>query len=627
MRRDGKKGGFQPLKDLASWITRGKRDAAGRIVPDGGDPEANMGGILRTGNMDAMAYRVSDPPPALADPENVPATIQPKDLKTRPKPLTKEQRALVEKVKRLAREAHESRAERERTWQLCRRYEMGEQWLVVDPSAGVIDPRDDDEADRCYTLNMLRPITRKVTALATQNRPDVNFVPMTEAPMDVQASEQAAAWGAHCYREVNFDQLLKDCVRECLRSTTCYLVPEWLPQALALLPQYGPDGKLSGAYSYPAGAAGCTVVPSDFVLWDPSSATIRDAEWVIHEDIRPLSWFQRTFGAEGYAVEPDADSLTSSYTGETDDETGRMFFGGRYKQGGDRKCLAARCLRWYVLPNGLYPEGRCVIIAGGRVLWNGPWPYDKCDEHFFVPIQWEAAWQSPYGDSLVQELVDAQTIINKELSRILARLDADKRVILIQKLSAVGADAYDETRDLMKVYYEVGSAAPQIQNIQSVNADHFTLLMMAFDKLKEISGIVDVLSGKPPQGVTAGISLELLQQSAQSMLLPLLTSIEAAVTKVFEWWISYGEQFVREDRLFGVDMMGNPAETDGIQEPQDVQQGGMGQGMMPMPAVPQGMQIPPIPNGPPAPLNGIPMDGLQPPTDPFGAMMQPAGMV
>ena len=607
----------------------------GRWVP--GKPQRTVGNPLRflgigRGNgqgRDNSVYpvftgggeNVARPPLPLSDSEKPTSIVTPEMLRGKVPDLSKDAQAVIDEVLRRFDAAARARAKRSRVWELCERYESGEQFWEIDEERGLVDVRDEGDNEFCYYINVIGRLVQKVNALATQNDPDANVIPLTTAPLHVAAAEEGDIILGDVSRDMDWRGQMGAQTRGALIASTYWRLIEWDSTAEALIPVRDPvTGEETGAESVPIGKCRTSVWPSSKVYLDPavSSSDVNTAGHILLVDIRPLSWYQTTFGQEGYFVKADAragsnpDPYVEGNGDGRDDRTGGFLSGalgwltGQSGNNSSDEGAAAVCYRYLEKPNGIYPKGRYIIVAGGRLLYYGDWPCPRKDAYPLVPVWYKEDEHSPYGKSLVAELIDCQAIINREVNRILSRLDKDKRYILINRMAELEPDAFEEMRDLMKIYYNPGATPPEMGSFQTVNAEHFNMLMFAIDQMQEISGIVDVLQGKAPPGVTAGVSIDLLMQGAQSMLAPLLKSVERCAQEVGNWTVAYNGEYVAEERLWGIDQKANPAgEEEFSAESMAGAAGGAGMaggmpGMPSMGAMPgMGGMPAPMPSAPP----------------------------
>ena len=206
---------------------------------------------------------------------------------------------------------------------------------------------------------------------------------------------------------------------------------------------------------------------------------------------------------------------------------------------------------------GKWKNGLYMVVASGRILYKSDWPWADKENWPLSPISFVQNDTVPYGKSLVELLYDAQQVINKETSRILARLDKDKRIVFIQKLSGVGVDDFVELKDLYKSYYNPGSPAPTVANMPPINGDHMMMIDRAIAFMERISGMVDVMRGETPASQMSGYMYDLMIESATGTLAPLMQDIGRNEVNFLRGAISEYADKGAPELMMGLDPRGN----------------------------------------------------------------------
>lgn len=507
-------------------------------------------------------------------------TIYPEDLEDRPENPPETEQAKLDWINGSAARIHALRWRREQVWQLCRAYERGDAWYMIDNAQGLTDPRTPDEIANSYSVPLIRPIVQKLLAMLTQSKPDATPEPATQSDLDRQAATEGRAWAGYCSRLANDTTAQLQQSFHMLVMGGGYRYMKWGPKSPALVPVYNPDGTLRGARQRNIGNYEEDILPGECVLWDPSAMQRKDAGWVIVERVKPLLWVEKTYGEKAYGVKPDAYSnawnwqapyglpgvgvngisavgnYMGSGTGISGDFTGR----------GTGKMDGVIIREYLELPNPKYPRGRMMVSAGGRIVFDDEWLYQKTDTFPLSVLEFVPDYTSPYGFGLVESLIDAQRTFNVEWTRILRRLDKDKLILLREQLAGGGSDLmemYREARDIIEVWYKKGEMPAKIGDMPQINEQHFQMLDRAYQQIQNISGVVDILQGKAPSASSSGVLVELLQQQAAQQIQPCITSLEQEAVDRLEWRVALGAQFIREERMIGLDESGTPAELSG----------------------------------------------------------------
>jgi len=499
--------------------------------------------------------------PEVLDKKDPKAEILPADLATPPELPNEAKRRMVEHIRTCYKASAAHRRQRAYLWEQCKRFDEGEQWLMINDVKGLVDDRELDDIKRCVTFNHITRLMTKMEAMATQSEPEAYPVPVADTPLDREACQIAEAIAADEYRKLGINDFRSRQARSALVQTSSYRYWMWNKDKEALVPEYDIDGNFIRAVKAPVGGLDVQHLPGRYVYWDPSAQSKDDATWCIIARIKPLVVLHQTYGKDAYAVQPDTVLEGNGSQLRGDEDNAGVLAGGTLSYLGNRKSRpnAALTLEYLEKPNPKHPSGVYAVVAGQTLVKPPvPWPWADKEHWPLAEMAYLPLDDSPYAQSCVEHLIEAQSIINEELSRIKARLDKDKRVIYVQRLSEIGADAFEELRDLIKIYYNPGSAPPTPSNLPPISPDHFTMLTMAIDFMEKFSGIVDVLNGDVPPGVTAGVAIDMMVREASTQFKPFITSLEQCEVDFMRGVISEYADKSPLELMIGMDRKGNP---------------------------------------------------------------------
>lgn len=498
--------------------------------------------------------------PKLSDPADPKAEVLPADL-AEPAELPNEQkRRMVEHIQSCYKAAAAHRRQRAYLWEQCKRFDEGEQWYLINDVKGIIDDRDEEDLKRCITFNHITRLVTKMEAMATQSEPEAYPVPVSDTPIDREACKIAEAIAADEYRKLGINGFRSRQARSALVQTSSYRYWTWDKSKEALIPQYDINGNFLRAVKAPVGGPEIQHVPGRYVFWDPAAQTKDDATWVCIVRTKPLVALQQAYGKAAYGVQPDTTMEGNSVQlmGDNSQAGGVLSALG----GNKNRPNAALTIEYLEKPNPKHPQGVYAVVAGQTLVQPPiPWPWADKEHWPLAEMAYLPLDDSPYAQSCVEHLIEAQSVINRELSRIASRLDKDKRVVYVQRLSEIGADSFDELRDLIKIYYNPGSAPPTPSNLPPISPDHFTMLTMAIDFMQTFSGITDVLSGNVPPGVTAGVAIDMMIREASTQFKPFITSLEQCEVDFMRGIISEYADKAPLELMIGMDRKGNPRGT------------------------------------------------------------------
>jgi hypothetical protein len=494
----------------------------------------------------------------LEDKDNLELDVQPKAWKVNQLDQPEEAQKIVKFIQQQFDSAQKSRIDMELEWALATAFFEGRQWLrIASQGRNIIRLQNPNEPNRYMTVNKLRPLIDGVVGKLTQCAPDATAVPLSDSPQDRAASDEANFIAKHYNRKFGRETQTKERVRWACVCGTSFLKVFWDSRKTQVVPQLDVDGEtVVGHVEMRVGDVVEQILPAFDVYIDPSAKRDDDIRWMIHAMIKPLSWFVDAYGEVGKRVE--ADALTGQYSGYVDAYLDGANAGGRgwvppasaTTSTTEKRKNAAVVYEYWEKPTKLYPDGRYIVATQSTLLYAGVWPYNKKDSFPFIPLRWQPRAGTPYGYSLGFDLVSLQSTYNRIYSRLLEQFEAQKDYLLIERLSSVGADAYDKESDTIedknriyrKVYYDRGSRPPAVQRAPGIGADLFPLLQMIEKDMMDVAGLHDVSQGMAQAGTPAE-SVRLLQKADNTQHSYVRADIEISNACIKEWEVSLIEQF------------------------------------------------------------------------------------
>lgn len=496
--------------------------------------------------------------PAKEDNTNLKLDLNSQDWRVIPKDQPEEAKKVTAFVKGQFDLAYRARQEMELEWVMSTAFFEGRQWFRINSQARNLESlQNDNEPNRYMTVNKMRPLIDGVVGKLTQCSPDSSAIPISNNPIDLMASDEANYIINHYNRKFDRETQTKERVRWACVTGTSFLKIFWDSSKEQIVPQMDSTGsEIVGHTSMKAGDVVEQILPAFDVYFDPTGKRDDDVRWLIHAMVKPLSWFIDKYGEEGKLVKPDGQTGTNAgYVDTYLDGTngnGRGWVPPSPSNLGnqDTKKQAAVVYEYWEKPSALYTSGRYIVSTNSCLLYAGPWPYKKKDTFPFVPLRWQPRSGTPYGYSLGWDLCSLQLTYNRVYSRLIEQFESQKDYILVENLSGIGADAYDNTGDSIddknriyrRINYKRGSHPPTIQRAPGIGSDLFPLLQMLEKDMMDVAGLHDVSQGQASAGTPAE-SVRLLQRSDNTQHSFVRADIEISASKIKEWEVALIEQF------------------------------------------------------------------------------------
>ncbi len=301
-----------------------------------------------------------------------------------------------------------------------------------------------------------------------------------------------------------------------------------------------------------AGGVRIAVCPPYEIYPDSLSAQDMDAcRSIIHAKAYPVAVIRDLWGTE---VEAEDVSVLNS---DVDGESLKHGYGARVSK--EIKSDHAIVIERYELPDSVRKNGRLVIVAGNKVLYDGELPYVNAAEgKRGYPFVRQVALEQPasfYGRSIIERLIPVQRAYNAVKNRkheFMNRLSAG--VLAVEEGSVDTEQLEEEGLAPGKVViYRQGSNPPVVMSAGTVPGefrDEEDRLLSEFQSISGISNLLNV-SGATLSAIS-GYALSLLLEQDYSRLSVTTESIRAAVKEVCRKILRLYKQFVDSERLIRI---------------------------------------------------------------------------
>lgn len=213
--------------------------------------------------------------------------------------------------------------------------------------------------------------------------------------------------------------------------------------------------------------------------------------------------------------------------------------------------------RWYwQMPDATYKDGLLAIALGRqsmKIVYAGPLPYTRKDGTPFLPfVQFPqelvpgTAWPGGVADDLRAK----QTQRNQwESMMMMAARAFGMPKWFIPDGSNIGT--MNGEADVIRWNPLAGAKPERSAGDPMTNA--FIAFLEKLDKdFEELAGIFDILKGSRPEGVSAGIALQILQERGMSRFAPLFILWEDAWAQWASQALEIFRQFATEPRLLRI---------------------------------------------------------------------------
>ena len=307
------------------------------------------------------------------------------------------------------------------------------------------------------------------------------------------------------------------------------------------------------------------VVPPQEIYPDSSYRnSTGECKSIIHAKAFDIDEIEQTWGVQVSPEKAEAEKLIRSMSG----------MGGLgYGQGGFMVCNVklehhAIVMEYMELPSKKYPEGRLIIVAGGKLLHKGPLPYKVGDDGVpGFPFSMLVCLQRPgifWGKTVLERLIPVQRRYNALRNR------------KAEYLSRVSIGQYDVEQDSVDMdLFEQDASAPgsiteYVRGSSPPRERQSPSLPSSFEKEEEtllnefaiLSGVSEISrQGSVPAGVKSGVAIGLLQEQDDTRLSNTAENIERYEIKSGKIQLRLAKQYVKSPRTLSTLGKNNVAEV------------------------------------------------------------------
>jgi hypothetical protein len=409
--------------------------------------------------------------------------------------------------------------------------------------------------------NQIMPGVHQLLAQLTKTKPRLYATPGSGTDDEIRAAQMSQQLMEHWWSDLALDEKLDEALLWSIVASAGYWKISWDPHAAKQMRfTLGPDGqpitdeKLKKAFTAELQKMG--VPPQEQVIYmgdvrvdvispfdvflDNTASTFEDCKWAICRHALTPDEVKARWGKDvlpdAVPMSPDA-KLPWSNSGGAGEKTVRNVYIG------------------YFVPTASMPNGRYVVFTEGndkKILADEKWPYPFND----LPMVKFAGMRVPgsvYDDAVVTHAIPIQKELNKTISQIIEYKNFTINPVMTAPIGSLRTRRTTEPGQVLE-YQPVGSQAlkPEFETLP-------TLPPYVFEHLREIQGRLsetflsaEVLQGKVPPNVEAGVAIDLLQEMATDKLAPIIKLIELGLARAGQQLLGLAQQHYIEHRTMKI---------------------------------------------------------------------------
>ena len=285
-----------------------------------------------------------------------------------------------------------------------------------------------------------------------------------------------------------------------------------------------------------------------------SHETLEECQSIIHARALSVKEIQELYGVEVKGKDVNVYSLD----GATNTLGGLGIGGFSKKLIETTRANSAIVIEKYVRPTDEYPNGRLIIVAGDKLVYNGELPYEngvdgKRDFPFVKQVCNEEVGNF-WGVSMITRLIPIQRAYNAVKNRKHEYINRLTMGVLAVEDGSVDIDNLEEEglAPGKILVYRQGSTSPQFLGGESLPADFAKEEDKLLKEFSTLSGTSQFGNMEDVSASLSGVALELLLDENESRLKFTTDSIKNAVKVVAKQVLRLYKQFAGLPRLIKV---------------------------------------------------------------------------
>ena len=427
----------------------------------------------------------------------------------------------------------EARRNLELTWQLCRAYVAGNQYVDVSPRGAVEEVPGAYDWSFRGVYNNIAPIVESRIARLGAVRPKLTVRAATDEESDLRSAELATRILEATSSRIGLSETVQ--LATVLSETygTAFYEILWNPRA-------GKKVGIADGKPVSEGDVSVTALsPFEFFPDSLAAGSLSEVRSLIHAKAVPVSLVREIYGKEVEGKTLDVYTLS--------DAAGTDLSACK-----DSVVLIER----YERESAQYPEGRLTVVAGETLLYDGILPYRNGEngrrDFPFVRQTSLLYAGSFFGTSVVERLIPLQRAYNAVKNRKHEFLNRLANGVLTVEDGSVDTD--DLTEDGLApgkvVVYRQGSTPPKFLDGAAFPKEFTEEEERLTNEFIRISGVSELSrNSQTPERITSGVALQLLVEQDENRLSMTTDAEKRALLAVGKQILRLMRSFAGEKRL------------------------------------------------------------------------------
>lgn len=501
---------------------------------------------------------------------------------------TEAERRIISDVTTKYQQKDRTKRAYEKTWFVSHAALVGQHYLVWNDINRAFEIPMRSPAHRIrLVINMMLAYWRRTKARLTAHRPGLHVAPATTNEDDVERARLNLHVLESEFERLGFQVVFKEGVGWVLEAGNTIFAFRWNPWAGAPLfeeqPVMDEDPSTGAQVPRVDPATGQPMTqqvpvldefgrqlhrgetelevasPYEFEI-DPNATSLDDAEWCMRNSIKKVSWVRENYRRMGKYVQAEDVYVSAFYQKRHKQLVGIYGYSNEAVAGEEREdpkdCVVVH--EYWERPSEDHPNGRCVIVAGGVLLHDGPNPYDELLRiGIWFPYVHTGEIRVP-GRFWYMATVEQAFPLNKNLNRARSQEVENRQLhgrpkILVPRTAKIRQGSFDAEAG-EKIDYNPGphGERPELIWPQSTAASTQAEIQHTMNDLQNILAWHESSQGIMPSANAPGVAIDKLQQADETSLGETESHLRDAIIRMGRIVLAMANQFWTEERMVRV---------------------------------------------------------------------------
>jgi hypothetical protein len=371
-------------------------------------------------------------------------------------------------------------------------------------------------------VNRIKPAIRREMSKVMKEKPTAYVIPATTDDNDAAAAKAGEAAFEHIWRTLHMkDRMWVAQFWRCVTGTG-FIKDWWDPRVIS-------ESGVGGIKTE-------VVTPFHLFFANLEQSEMDEQEFVIHVAMKSPEEVEQIYGVK---VKPDSVEHGGGVI-----ET--QYLRALNLEPGSVTQIAVKEI--WIKPNSRYPKGAMFVWASDKILWSSTDP--QTGEHIWPLYKMEYPFTKfdgvPtgrfYGDSSIIDLLPLQKEYNRTRSQIIEAKNQMSKPQLMAPKGSIDANKITSEPGLV-IFYTPGYEKPTPLELAPLPSYVLQELDRSLLDIADISGQHEVSSGTVPSGVTAASALSFLQEQDDTMIAPIIQSLESGVERLGKHFLCHVQQY------------------------------------------------------------------------------------